>query len=96
MVSEKYEVFHINIERGNALDKQVFDYWRNLLNGHATMISSNNIQNINSLITAIISIALGNSANKVLKSIDQDVAEKLAESVALIDTQKQYDNVITF
>ena len=96
-VSEKYDVFHINIERGSASDKAVFDYWRRVLKGHATFISSKNIQYINSLITSIIAVNYGKNFNSVLKSIDQSVAEKIAESLALIEIKEETENnTITF
>ncbi|MBQ9227836.1 MAG: hypothetical protein IJ168_03295 [Eubacterium sp.] len=98
-VSEKYQVFHIHIEDGSAADNAVLASWRALLGGHVTVIDRKDIDVLDLLITSVLAIAGGASANRVLKAANQADAERIARSVALIRTDretKQDNNIISF
>ena len=94
---ELYDIYHIHIEMGSPQDREITASWRDLLGGRATVISVKDIGYLHALLTAIIAIASGKEVNSVLKGIDQEAAEAIARSVALLDTTvKTKENVISF
>ena len=71
--------------------------WLTLLPGRVAVIHKNNIRDLASLLDVLSQMAAGVTANEALRSLNQDDAEQLARSVALIDLQsKEQDNIITF
>ncbi|MBQ3230824.1 MAG: hypothetical protein IJB49_07365 [Clostridia bacterium] len=83
-VRKKYHVFHIHIDKGIPADKEIFNRWEQLLPGCCAPINIKDIDCLSELITAIISITEGKTANASLRRLDQARAEKIARSVAAI------------
>ena len=98
LVREKYHVFHIHIDTGAAGSKKALADWRELMPGCATEIHKKDIGCLAQLITAIISVAAGTPPNAALKSMDQNAAEVIARSIALIDVRPaaKKKNIISF
>lgn len=94
LAREKYNIFHIHIETGNYNDQKIFTDWQELMPGCCTMIHKNDIQYLSNLITSIIAVSSGIPANKALQAINQDIAEKISRSMALIQINNK--NKITF
>ena len=64
--------------------------------GNAAIINKKDIGCISELITAIIGVASGKSANEALKGLDQSAAEKISRSMAFINTKSYNSNTISF
>ena len=92
-----WQLFHIHIETGSDYSAAVLRQWLTLLPGRVAVIHKNNIRDLASLLDVLSQMAAGVTANEALRSLNQDDAEQLARSVALIDLQsKEQDNIITF
>lgn len=92
-----WQLFHIHIETGSDYSAAVLRQWLTLLPGRVAVIHKNNIRDLASLLDVLSQMAAGVTANEALRSLNQDDAEQLAHSVALIDLQsKEQDNIITF
>lgn len=85
MAQENYHVFHIHIDSAGPRDNAIFSRWRVLLPGSATVIARKDIKYLSDLITAIIRVRAGEKNNEVLRSMDQQAAEVIAPSMALIE-----------
>lgn len=95
-VQKKYHVVHIHIEKDNARDKEVFEKWHKLMPGYCTVINAKEISLLADLITAIITVLSGKNVNQVLRGIDQQSAEKIARSMAMIETKQKIKKTISF
>lgn len=97
--SEKYHLFHINIENGNAYSAEVSRKWKQLMPGHATVIEKKNIDCLSDLITAIIRVVSGMSVNEALQKADQTAAERIARAMSFIEIHsesEQKKKIISF
>ncbi len=92
----KYNVFHIHIETDSPYSAATFAGWQKLMPGNAAIINKKDIGCISELITAIIGVASGKSANEALKGLDQSAAEKISRSMAFINTKSYNSNTISF
>ena len=91
---QKYNVFHICIDRGAPEDERIFADWRALMPGRAAAVSKNDISCLPELIYALISVAEGRTPNEALSSVEQRAAETAAKSLAYIDLKT--NDIITF
>ncbi len=94
-VREKYNIFHIHIEKGSSSDGENFYEWCQRIPGCCASIHKKDIDCLAELITAIISIENGQSHNEALRRLDQKKAERIARSVATIRPPAK-TNVISF
>jgi len=92
-----WQLFHIHIETDGSYSAGVLQQWLTLLPGRVAVIHKKNIRSLASLLDILSQMSAGFTANEALRSLNQDDAEQLARSVALIDLQsKQQNNVIAF
>ena len=96
MARRNYNVFHICIETEDSSFGRVMESWRELMPGCATVLHKRDIGCLSELITAIISVASGKTANEALKAMEQDKAEKLARSMSYININAKKSNTISF
>ena len=96
MAEQFFHVFHILIETEDLRFREVQQGWEALLPGRTAVISKRDLPCLAELITAIISVAAGKSANEALRALDQDAAERIARSMDTIGIQRKADNTITF
>ena len=94
-VRKTYHIFHIHIEKGDPQDGEIYRRWSQLIPGCCAPIHKKDIAYLPGVISAIISIVNGNTPEEALKRLDQDVAEKIARSVASIQPPIQ-TNTISF
>lgn len=95
-ISDKYDIFHLYIENGNAGDKDVYRYWNDLLPGRTCPISKSDISCLADLIVAIMLVNSGMTHNQALEGMNQDIAERIARSLAFIEIKKTDKNIISF
>ena len=92
-----WQLFHIHIETGSDYSAAVLRQWLTLLPGRVAVIHKNDIRDLAGLLNVLAQMANGTTANAALRGLNQDDAERLARSVALIDLRnKKQDNVIEF
>ena len=91
---KNYNVFHIVIENEQADEEKIFRKWQELMPGKVTVINKKDISFLADIIFAIISVSEGKTANEALKSMDQDKAEKAAESLAYIEVPKKQSSIV--
>lgn len=92
-----WQLFHIHIETGSDYSAAVLQQWLTLLPGRVAVIHKNDIRDLAGLLNVLAQMANGTTANAALRGLNQDDAERLARSVALIDLRnKKQDNVIEF
>lgn len=91
---KNYNVFHIVIENEQADEEKIFRKWQELMPGKVTVINKKDISFLADIIYAIISVSEGKTANEALKSMDQDKAEKVAESLAYIEVPKKQSSIV--
>ena len=96
MAEKKFYLYHICIETDGPYNAEVIRKWLQLMPGRATVIHKNDIRYLADLILAIIRVGAGMTPNESLKTADQDIAEKIARSMALIDNIKENNNIISF
>ena len=89
-----YNVFHIVIENEQADSEAIFRKWQEFMPGRVTVINKRDISYLADIIYAIISVSEGKTANEALKSMDQDKAEKAAESLAYIEVPKKQNSIV--
>lgn len=94
-VRKTYHIFHIHLEKGSRTDGEIFRRWNQLIPGCCAPLHVKDVAYLPGLITAIVSMVEGKTAEAALKQIDQDVAERIARSVAAIRIQKE-TNLISF
>lgn len=92
---EKYNIFHIHIEKGTVSDDEIFSDWLRILPGRCAAIDIKNIDCLAELITSIISITEGQTPGNALQLLNQEKAERIARSVAFIHTRSK-NNIISF
>ncbi|MEE3402852.1 MAG: hypothetical protein VZR73_02055 [Acutalibacteraceae bacterium] len=81
---ERYHIFHIHIDTDRSFDDICFTSWRSLLGGHALRIHRHDLSCLPQLLCSVIAINEGQDRNTVLKHMNQDIAERIAPSVALL------------
>ncbi len=91
---KNYNVFHIVIENEQADSEAIFRKWQEFMPGRVTVINKRDISYLADIIYAIISVSEGKTANEALKSMDQDKAEKAAESLAYIEVPKKENSIV--
>lgn len=92
-----WQLFHIHIETGSDYSAAVLQQWLTLLPGRVAVIHKNDIRDLAGLLNVLAQMANGTNTNAALRGLNQDDAERLARSVALIDLRnKKQDNVIEF
>ncbi len=91
---EKYNIFHIHIDKGTNTDDRVFADWQKLLPGRTAAVEKNDISILSELIYALISVGEGSTPNEALSSVEQCAAEKAAKSLAYINISD--NNTISF
>ncbi len=96
-VRKKYNVIHIHIEDENMPNDRIFDKWKTLLPGRASVIGKKDVSYLSDLILAMIKVCNGEKVNDVLSEFDYETSRILARSMAFVSessTEKQ--NVISF
>lgn len=94
---EQYEIFHIHIENPRSADPEIYRRWQKCLPGRAARIKTVDIGRLPELIVSLIRLAQGETANSILKSLDQQTAENLAPLLAAIQIRPAEDrNTILF
>ena len=91
---KNYNVFHIVIENEQTDSEAIFRKWQEFMPGRVTVINKRDISYLADIIYAIISVSEGKTANEALKSMDQDKAEKAAESLAYIEVPKKVNSIV--
>ena len=90
-VREKYNVFHINIEKGSVHDYQVLSMWQELMPGCVTVIQKKDISVLSELITSITALSCGISREKVMTAMDNETVKKLSRSIAMLGKNEKAD-----
>lgn len=93
--SEKFHIFHIHLDRPQGGDG-IFAGWQRYLPGRVARLRVQDVGLIADLIVSLIRITSGEPINSVLKSLDQQIAERLAPALAPIRLAAPEDNTITF
>lgn len=94
---EQYEIFHIHLEDPRFANPEIYRKWQKYLPGRVSRIKAVDIGLIPELIVSLIRLTQGETANSILKSLNQREAEKLAPSLAAIQIKPAEDqNTISF
>lgn len=90
-----YHIFHIHLEKGSTIDAEIFHWWNQQIPGCCAPLHVKDVAFLPGLITVLVSMAEGKTADAALKQIDQDVAERIARSVAAVHIPKE-TTIISF
>ena len=82
--AQRYHLFHIHLSSDRPEDRSIPAEWRRLLPNGTAELHRRHLGCLSELIAAMISLAGGIPVNTVLKRMNQNIAEIIAPSVALI------------